>query len=300
MGRTVKFENRDLFTVTGILADPPANTDLKLKMVFPYSMAGFTKSTDWWTINGSHGCYVLLPPNVSVASANQRLKALSKKYRTADNKNSQVLQSLAAVHFDATSGNYSGRTITSDRIHTLWMIAGFILLIACVNFINISTAQAVNRAREVGVRKVLGSNRKQLTLQFLLEALVLVVSSVTLAVLLTSILLAPVSRMLDMPLSFGIFRQAPVLLFLVATTMGVTMLAGFYPAMVLSSFNPIMALKAKLAARSNGGITLRRGLVVLQFVIAQALIIGTLLIVRQMDYFSKASMGFNTDRKSVV
>jgi len=296
MGRTIKIFNHDLFTVSGIIGDPPANTDLRLKMIFPYNTGFFPKSKDWWSINSAHGCYVLLPAGESVANANRRLSALSKKYRTPDNKNSQTLQSLADVHFDAVAGNYSGRIITPDRIRTLWLIAGFILLIACVNFINISTAQAVNRAREVGVRKVLGGLRRQLTLQFLLEALLLVVGSVLLAVALTAGLLAPVSSMLDMPLSYDILKESSVLLFLVAITGIVTLLAGFYPALVLSSFNPITALKAKLTARSSkGGITLRRGLVVLQFVIAQALIIGTLLIVRQMNYFNNAAMGFNKE-----
>lgn len=296
MGRTIKIFNHDLFTVSGIIGDPPANTDLRLKMIFPYKTGFFPKSKDWWSINSSHGCYVLLPAGESVANANRRLSALSKKYRTPDNKNSQALQSLADVHFDAVGGNYSGRVITPDRIRTLWLIAGFILLIACVNFINISTAQAVNRAREVGVRKVLGGLRRQLTLQFLLEALLLVVGSVLLAVVLTGVLLAPVSRMLDMPWSYDIFKETSVLLFLVSITGIVTLLAGFYPALVLSSFNPITALKAKFSARSSkGGITLRRGLVVLQFVIAQALIIGTLLIVRQMNYFGNAAMGFNKE-----
>jgi predicted permease len=296
MGRTIKVYNRDLFTVSGVIGDPPTNTDLRLKLVFPYKMAGFSKGEDWWSINSSHGCYVLLPASESVAGADRRLSALSKKYRTPDNKNSQELQSLADVHFDADGGNYSGRVITTDRIRTLWLIAGFILLIACVNFINISTAQAVNRAREVGVRKVLGGLRRQLTLQFLLEALLLVVASVLLAVVLTGGLRTPVSRMLDMTLSYDIFRESSLLLFLVAITVVVTLLAGFYPALVLSSFNPIKALKAKLTARSSkGGITLRRGLVVLQFVIAQALIIGTLLIVRQMNYFGNAAMGFNKE-----
>jgi putative ABC transport system permease protein len=177
----------------------------------------------------------------------------------------------------------------------LWLIAGFILLIACVNFINISTAQAVNRAREVGVRKVLGSNRQQLTLQFLLEALLLVTTAVFFAILLTTLLLPSVNKMLEVPLAMHIFRETPVLLFLAATTIAVTFLAGFYPALVLSSFNPIIALKTKLAARSSRGITLRRGLVVLQFVIAQGLIIGTLLILRQMNYFAQTSMGFNKE-----
>ncbi|HEY4286975.1 MAG TPA: ABC transporter permease [Puia sp.] len=295
MGRIIRFEDRGLFTVTGIIADAPANSDFQLKLVFPYDIIRNSSNKDWWTVTSSHGCYVLLPQNESLSKAGRQLKALSKKYREPDNKNTQVLQSLAAVHFDSKSGNFSWKSITPDRIRTLWLIAGFILLIACVNFINISTAQAVNRAREVGVRKVLGSSRRQLTLQFLLEALLLVTTAVFLAVLLTILLLPPVNKMLDVPLSMHIFREIPILLFLAATTIAVTILAGFYPALVLSSFNPITALKTRLAARSSSGITLRRGLVVLQFVIAQGLIIGTLLILRQMNYFSQTSMGFSKE-----
>jgi putative ABC transport system permease protein len=299
VGRTIKYEDHDLFVVTGILADPPANTDFQFKIIFPYgNRTYFTTSTDWWSIDGSHGCYVILPPDVTVASANRQLGALSKKYRTPDNKNTQVLQSLAEVHFDPKAGDFSGKTITWDLISGLWLIAGFILLIACVNFINISTAQAVNRAREVGVRKVLGSSRRQLTFQFMLEALLLVVAAVVLAVVLTSLLLAPIAGILKVPISFDLFSQPPVMLFLAAMTITVTLLAGCYPALVLSSFNPITALKSKLSARSSSGITLRRGLVVLQFVIAQALIIGTLLVLRQMNYFNNAPMGF--DKQAII
>lgn len=295
MGRVIQFEHRGLFTVTGILADAPSNSDFQLRLVFPYSIIKKSGNKDWWTINSSHGCYVLLPRNESLAGADQRLKALSKKYRTPDDKNTQLLQPLDAVHFDGDSGNFSGKNITSNRVRSLWVISGFILLIACVNFINISTAQAINRAREVGVRKVLGSNRRQLTLQFLLEALLLVMTAVLLAVLLTTLLLPSVNKMLEVPLHTHLFREAPVLLFLAATTIAVTILAGFYPALVLSSFNPITALKTKLSARSSSGINLRRGLVVLQFVIAQGLIIGTLLILRQLNYFTKIPMGFSRE-----
>jgi predicted permease len=296
IGRVIKFDNHPLFTVTGILADPPPNTDFQLKIVIPSAFfKGWGKSTDWRSINGAHGAYTLLPPNVTEQTADQQLNTFSKKYRSPDNKNTQALQSLSQVHFDDKSGSYSGKTITTERIRTLWLIAAFILLIACVNFINLSTAQAVNRSREVGVRKVLGGNRQQLTLQFLLEALVLVLASVLLAVLFTSAFLVPISKFLAVPLSFDLFEQTPVLLFLAGTTAGVTLLAGLYPALVLASFNPITALKNKLAVKSNRGVSLRRGLVVLQFVIAQALIIGTLLIIRQLSYFSNASMGFNKE-----
>jgi len=295
IGKSLALDIHQVVTVTGIMADPPLNSDFQLTMVIPYSIASFSKSKDWWSINGDHGCYVQLPPNVSVARMNQQLDAFSRKYRTPDNKNTQLLQSLQEVHFDAQGGNYGGKTTTYERIRTLWLIAAFILLIACVNFINLSTAQAVNRAREVGVRKVLGSNRGQLTGQFLLETLLLVLTGVLLAIFLTSLLLGPVNKVLDRPLDFELFRQTPVILFLAGITVAVTLLAGFYPALVLSSFNPINALKSRIAARSGKGITLRRGLVVVQFIIAQALIIGTLLILRQINYFQHTSMGFSKE-----
>lgn len=299
MGQTVKFQDHDIFTVTGIIADPPSNSDFRqMTMIIPYAYGHFDQAKDWWTINSDHQCFVMLPANVSPSTAGKELSQLSRKYRTPDNKNTQLLGPLSDIHFNDKAGNYSGRTITRDRIRTLWLIAGFILLIACVNFINISTAQAVNRAKEVGVRKVLGGNRRQLRMQFMLEAFLLVVVSVTLALVLASLLLTPVCQMLDMPVSFMLLRQWPVLYFLLATVGGVTLLAGFYPAMVLSRFNPISALKTKLAERSSSGVNLRRALVVLQFVIAQGLIIGTLLILRQMDYFTHASMGF--DKQALV
>jgi putative ABC transport system permease protein len=299
VGRSIQcLGPKNIWKVTGILADPPPNTDLKLDIVFPYAILNFDGIKDWWSLNNSLGCYVLLPPGVGPATADRQLSAFSKKYRTPDNKNTQLVQSLANVHFDDKAGNFSGKTISPARIRSLWLIAFFILLIACVNFVNISTAQAVNRAKEVGVRKVLGGGRQQIRVQFLLEAMLLVLGGVGLAVLLTAILMVPVGGVLEIPMSLTLFQQPEVLLFLGATVVVVSLLAGFYPALVLSGFNPITALKAKMASRSARGLTLRRGLVVLQFVIAQALIIGTFLVVRQLDYFTHTSMGF--DKSAIV
>ncbi len=298
LGRSIKFGPPVPFKVTGILADPPTNTEFQMDVVFPYSILNFDGVKDWWSINDDHECYVLLPAGADTTVVNRQLSAFSKKYRTPDNKNTQVVEPLAAVHYDDKSTNYSGKTITKGRIQSLWMIAAFILLIACVNFVNISTAQAVNRAREVGVRKVLGGARRQLRLQFLLETAMLVTGGVVLAVLLTCLLMGPIASVMEIPMSLHLFQEGTVLIFLAATVVVVTFVAGFYPALVLSAFNPITALKAKLAARSARGLTLRRGLVVLQFMIAQALIIGTLLVVGQLDFFLHAPMGF--DKSSLV
>jgi ABC-type antimicrobial peptide transport system permease subunit len=206
-----------------------------------------------------------------------------------------MVQSLSDVHYDTETGNYSNKTISHELLNVLWLIAAFILLIGCVNFINLSTAQAVNRAKEVGVRKVLGSNKFQLQSQFIIETFLIVTSAVVLAAGITMLALPYVNRLLELSLSFNILNNFATILFLLTVIIVVTALAGFYPSIVLSRFNPVNALKSKLTVNAAKGISLRRGLVVFQFIIAQALIIGTLIIVQQMNYFMNQPLGFDKD-----
>ena len=235
---------------------------------------------------------------MSANNFNQQLSAYTRKVQPADSKDSYIIQPLNAVHYDAAAGNYSNKTISHQLLNVLWLIAAFILLIACVNFINLSTAQAVNRAKEVGVRKVLGSNRSQLRIQFIVETSLIVTIAVILAAVITILALPYVNQLLELSLSFNILTNPTVILFLLVVTIVVTVLAGFYPSIVLSRFNPVNALKSKLAGNATKGISLRRGLVVFQFVIAQALIIGTLIIVQQMNYFMDQPLGF--DKEAIV
>ena len=287
--------------VSGVLATIPANTDFQLKLVVAYGtdftgdvQYGF-QQPGWSGSAPDFGCYVLLPPNISVANFNQQLSAYARKVQSADNKDSYIIQPLSAVHYDAEAGNYSNKTISHELINVLWLIAAFILLIACVNFINLSTAQAVNRAKEVGVRKVLGSNKSQLQIQFIVETFLIVTIAVILAAVITMLALPYVNQLLELSLSFNIQSNPSIIIFLVTVTIAVTALAGFYPSIVLSRFNPVNALKSKLTVNTAKGISLRRGLVVFQFMIAQALIIGTLVIIQQMNYFMNQPLGFDKD-----
>ena len=298
IGKTIKIHSF-LVKVTGVLAPIPANTDFQIKIVTPYSLTGLQKSTDWGSSSGDHDLYVLLPPGSSVNTYNARFRAFAKKYLPSDDKDELVIQSLSKVHdYDKYTANFSGKTIKPGVIRALWMIAIFILLIACVNFINLSTAQAVNRAKEVGVRKVLGSNRKQLKIQFLVETLIVVFFSLILALGIAVPALPEIGKILEIPLSAELLYTPATLLFLFLVLIFVTGAAGFYPSIVLARFNPITALKTKVIARSKKGISLRRGLVVFQFIIAQALIIGTLIMIKQMDFFRTSSMGF--DKEAIV
>ncbi|MCO5234956.1 MAG: ABC transporter permease [Chitinophagaceae bacterium] len=287
--------------VSGILATIPANTDFRLKLVVAYGtdftgdkLYGF-QQPGWNGTAPDFGCYVLLPPDISADIFNQQLSAYARKVKPAENKDSYILQSVGAIHYDAAAGNYSNKTISHALINVLWLIAALILLIACVNFINLSTARAVNRAKEVGVRKVLGSNKSQLRAQFILESLLIVAIAVIFAVGITFSTLPYVNRLLELSLSFNIVNSFTVVLFLLVITIGVTVLAGLYPAVVLSRFSPVNALKSRLTVNTTRGISLRRALVVFQFIIAQGLIIGTLVIVQQMNYFMDQPLGFDKD-----
>src|SRR5258705_420343 len=185
IGKTIKWNNKDILKITGILADIPGNTDLQLKVVISFGTgytADFAKSTNWDGTGSSYGCYILLPMDVSASSFNTRLRAFVKKMKSPENKDSHILQPLNKIHYDTKTGDFSNRTISPGLIRALWLIGAFILLIACVNFINLSTAQAVNRSKEVGIRKVLGSNKTGLKIQFITETFLIVFISILAAV----------------------------------------------------------------------------------------------------------------------
>ena len=298
IGKNIKWNNSEVLNITGVLADIPANTDLQIKIVVSlgtgYS-ANFAKSTDWDGTGSGFGCYVLLSPGASASVVSSQIAAYSKKLQVPENKDSRVLQAMTKVHFDANTGNFSGKKISPELIRALWLIAMFILFIACVNFVNLSTAQAVNRAKEIGVRKVLGSNRYQLRTQFIVETLLIVLSAICAAIVVIVIVLPAIGRVLDLPINLNLLLNTKTVLFVVALAIAVTLLAGFYPSLVLSGFNPINALKTKLSKSNNKGISLRRALVIFQFIVAQALIIGTFIMVKQMNYFTSMPLGFNKD-----
>ncbi len=304
VGGSLFSHGSDELKVTGILAPIPANTDFQCKMVVAFG-TGITvdmaANTDWQDrTNTDFGCYLMLPEGISVDGFNQELRGFAQKVRPSGDKDGFIIEPLSAVHFDTRAGDYSGHTLSHQLINVLWLIAAFITLIACVNFVNLSTAQAVHRAREVGVRKVLGSNKSQLQIQFFLETALIVLSAVVLAVLIDSLALPWINQLLAMTLSLPLLGHPEIALVLLAFTAAVTALAGFYPSLVLSRFNPVHALKSKITSAGTRGISLRRGLVVFQFVIAQALIIGTLIIIKQMSFFMNQPLGFDKDAMITV
>jgi putative ABC transport system permease protein len=298
MGKTINLNHFIVMKITGILENPPANTDFQFRIVIPYSLSGNSTTSDWNTASDRHGCYILLPPAETEASFTRRLRFFAKKYRPQNNTDEYVLQPLSQVHFNdghRQISNFIGKTISPELIRALWIIAALILGIACVNFINLSTVQALNRAGEIGVRKVFGSRSGHIRAQFLVETLIIVIPALIVAISITLGVIGPLGRILDTRLSTDFFLDPTTYLFLACILFLVTLIAGSYPSLVISRLNPINAMRSKKAARSKKGISLRRGLVIFQFMIAQSLIIAMVIMIRQMNYFRNGSMGFDKD-----
>ncbi len=301
MGKIVRYENKTDLKVTGIVKDSPANTDFPIRLLISYatdrqpSSDNYGNLNDWVSTFGDNNCYVVLPNNMSVSKFNADLKAMAKRRKPAPYNTTQFfgLQPLADMHYNGETSIYTGHTFSKQLLNVISLIGLFLLVIACVNFINLATAQAVNRSKEVGIRKVLGSNRKQLAVQFIAETFLITLSAVILAVGITQAVLPFLNQLLEIKMSSAFLSEPVLWLFLVGIIILVTLLSGLYPAAVISGFNPITALKNKVMSRKATGISLRQVLVVFQFCIAQALVIGTLVVVYQMQYFHNKSLGFN-------
>ncbi|MBB5394306.1 ABC transporter permease [Mucilaginibacter sp. AK015] len=306
MGKTIKMDNTLTLRVAGIVEDAPSNSDIPLKIMVSYitwkqSGKTYSYNNDWGSISSNHQIFLQLPRNLSRQKFEAQLVGFTKKNLTDKRAaRTHLAQPLAEMHFDTLIGNTLGDHSTSKAtISTLTFIAILIILMASINFINLSTAQSVGRSKEVGIRKVLGSTRKQLVAQVIGETTLVIAFSVILAVVIAKIALPYLKNISSVPDDIGLINTDTAI-FLVCTMLAVIVLSGIYPALVISGFKPVAALKNKITAASIGGIPLRRALVVAQFAIAQLLIIGTIVAVNQMNFVNEADLGFNKNAVLVI
>jgi ABC-type antimicrobial peptide transport system permease subunit len=295
LGKTLKLY-QSVMKVTGVLDNPPVNTDFPLGVIVSYStLMNPRNAADWSGISDDNYCFIQLDKNTPVSHISKLIDQFTDKYIKPVNEGYFLsLQPLKEIHSDKRYGNFTGRTFGKDLILALNIIGIFLLVIACINFINITTAKAVSRAREVGVRKVLGSSRKQLVVQFLGETGITIFLALLGSIVIVIASISFLNGLLGIHLSVtGLLRPGFIFCAFI-TFLAVVLLSGIYPALVLSGFKSINVLKSSMNV-SVRGISLRRALVVFQFVIAQALIIGTLIVASQMEYFRNADMGFTKE-----
>ena len=304
MDKTVLIDNIVPVQVTGIIEDLPTNCDFNFPYLISYETIKknadlFFYRSDWGNCSSNDQIYALLQSNDQWTSATEALaKVGAEEYTdraTGERRKTHIMQPLSELHYDTDLGHSGSHQTSKNRLKILGFIGILILIIACFNFINLATAQASIRAKEVGVRKTLGGRPIQLIGQFMSETGVIVCIAVLLGANL-AVLGAPLLKYVsDVPDSLPFLSNPSVLAFLAITTIIVTLLAGLYPAFILSSYQPVEALKSKIANKSFGGLSLNKALVVLQFIIAQALIIGAIITINQLDYIQSQDLGFNED-----
>lgn len=303
VGKYIKLDNNITARVSGIIGDVPANSDFPFKVVLSYktllantAVYGFSDMDNWrWDVT-NHQVYALLPDNVDPKRIDQSFKPFIAKYAKDKDTYSKTwfLNPLAAIHFDTRFDNNGDHVSSKTSLYTLSFIGVLILLMACINFINLSTALAVKRSKEVGVRKVMGSNRLQLRLQVYIETGLIVLMSSAIAMLIAWYSLPFLKHISVASERLDLFNPGSIA-FIGIIMVLTTLLSGSYPSLVLSRFNPIDAIKNKITTSRIGGISLRRVLVVLQFSFSQLLIIATIIAIGQMNYIHNADLGFSKE-----
>lgn len=305
IGKEIIYRDSLLMTVSGIVASLPFTTDLEITDFLSQATleASWLKTNypanDWTSVNSSTQFFIKAQPTTTQQDLADQLESLAKTYKensTWDAENNFAIQPLSEIHYDFDTGifDFSREPAHLPTLLTLSIVALLLLIIGCINFINLETAQAVRRAKEVGVRKVLGSDRARLIAQFIAESTLITFISVLLALPLTEGGLVYFAEFVPKGLTFELVNVLP---FLGLILLLVSLLAGAYPAFVLSSFLPALALKNAAYANSNQSRSafLRKTLIVTQFTFAQVLIIGTLVVGWQIRYMLTTDMGFKKD-----
>ncbi|QMU31208.1 ABC transporter permease [Adhaeribacter radiodurans] len=308
LGKEIKYNEDFTATVSGIVQDLNETTSFEAVEFISFATIAQTHLQDnfmmqvWNDWMAYSQVYVKLAPNNQAANVENQLVALFKKYNKDANKdkgNSMrfKLQLLSDLHFNKDYSGFNQRIIPKSVLYSLFAVAAFLLLLACINFINLTTANAARRAKEIGIRKTMGSSRKQLIIQFLGETFLLTSVAALISFSLAPALLTLFADFIPEGLQVQSLRQPHVFLFLFLLTLLVSFLSGLYPAFVLSGYQPIKVLKAQSLTSGNETkqVWIRKTLTVSQFAIAQIFVVATLIVSKQINYSLHTELGFNKE-----
>jgi putative ABC transport system permease protein len=290
-------------TVTGVMEDMPENSQIKADMLVSMStLVQQNKGIDDQWGNFGATTFLLLKPNANAAALEAKFPDFVERHNGDQRRKAKMfftilLHPLEQLYLHSTRPAFENGSITNVYIFSV--IAIFILFIACINFINLTTARSVERAKEIGIRKVVGATRQELIRQFIGECVLLCLMAFVLTLVLFMALLPTFNLIAGKTISTGLFANAWYIGALLAAAIVIGLLAGIYPALVLSSFKPVTVLKGRFATGTKG-IFLRKGLVVTQFAISIALITGTIVVYLQMHYIHSKDLGFTKDQMLVI
>src|SRR6187401_2389524 len=309
IGKQITYDDSIKVIVSGIVKDQAKKaTDIKFKEFISLATVMTTGLKDrfggdeWGSINSVSQCFVKLQKGTSPEQLNAQFPVLREKYRDKKEKEKDNtkhrLQSLNDIHFNADYGSFdNGRQAHKPTLYGLLAVALFLLLLGCINFINLTTAQSAQRAKEVGIRKTLGSGKRELIFQFLSETFILTLLATVLSIAILPWLLKIFSDFIPPEINFNSINQPHVWIFLLLLVLVMTVFSGFYPAVILTKFKPVTVLKNQLHATTSKTrkAWLRKSLTVTQFVIAQFLVIATLVVSKQINYSLNKELGYKKD-----
>ncbi|MFT3935258.1 MAG: ABC transporter permease [Chitinophagaceae bacterium] len=306
IGKRVVYNDSIITSVTGIVKNLSQNSDFVFKEFISHvtiPSSGLKTSyawEQWGSSNDVSRMLVKLAPGTTKKDVDARLNQLVRKYQK-DNDGAYSftfhLQPFAEMHFDKVYGTFGDHSANKSTLYGLLAVAAFLLLLGCINFINLTTAQATQRAKEIGIRKTMGSSRLQLMLQFLHETFFITALATILSIALVPLLLKTFNNFIPGDVHFNLLQQPGIIVFLLALVLLVSFLSGFYPALVLSKYNPVSVLKNQVSTGTGGTrkAFVRKSLTVSQFLIAQVFIMATLIASKQISYVLNKDMGFKKD-----
>jgi putative ABC transport system permease protein len=306
-------QQNNIFKITGVVEDWPSNSHFTFDMLISTTGLQFTRGVNF--VNFSAYTYLLLKPGSSQAALDAKMPAFVKKYVSGHverlfgtsfdqfvkdgNGYTYFLQPLKKIHLTSDLESELSPNGSMRAVYIFSVVAIFILFIACINFVNLSTARSVERAREVGIRKTFGSDRNSLIGQFLMESTMISLLAIIVAFGLIALILPLFNQISGKTLTIGWFLQPMNIVLIVAFTLLVGIAAGLYPAFILSSFKPILVLKGRFKTQKFG-LALRNGLVVFQFAISVILIVCTIIVNNQMQFMMGEKLGFKKDHVIIV
>lgn len=300
IGKIIKVNESHNLMVTGVVEDVPAYSQIKFDMIANSAIMPGIKELKW--SSASNYSYFLLKPGADVNALQAKMNAYIKNILKEQNRDAvtlYTLEPLTSVHL-YSNALYSLEAAGSIKyIYILGIVAVVLLLLACVNFLNLVTARSAERAREIGVRKVMGALRGQLFVQFIMEAGIITLFSLLAGVVLLYVLFPSFSTFTGQQLGFKTWNTTWLIEALVAVFVLVTLLAGTYPSLFLSAFKPIVTLKGKVSGQPGGNM-LRKSLVIFQFVVSVFFIISTLIAGSQLRYMQSLNTGINREQVMVL
>ncbi|CAD5251893.1 MULTISPECIES: ABC transporter permease [unclassified Imperialibacter] len=300
--------NNELCEVTGVFRDLPPNTHLKFDVLFSYKTLYARGEYAPGRYNTSWGrkdmyTFVKLRPGTDLDAFEAKFPAVIDKYKPKDQtiavEDKLSLQVLQDIHLHSNLADEPETNGDADIVLFLGLIGVFVIIIAWINYVNLATARAMERAREVGIRKVMGAYKNQLIAQFMVESAMVNLIAIVLALIISLACLGIYNNVSGLSLTASYFVVGWFVLMMAVIWLVGTILSGFYPAFVLSSFAPVEVLRGKMAT-SQRGVMLRKGLVLLQFVASVSLIAGTLIVFNQLKYMTSQDIGVNIDQVLVV